>query len=48
MLGLLDENAGRGSRVVYRFNGKANVWGPVLRDHHNRAKNAVVAVNYQF
>lgn len=47
-IGLMDEEAGRGPRVVYRLGEKANLWGAVLRDRSNGEAMSVMAVNYQF
>ncbi len=47
-IGLMDEDAGRGPRVVYRLGEKANLWGAVLHDRLNGGTRSVMAVNYQF
>lgn len=47
-IGLMDEDAGRGPRLVFRLGEKANLWGAALRDRSTGETKSIVAVNYQF
>jgi hypothetical protein len=47
-IGLMDEESGRGPRVVYRLGEKANLWGAVLREKSDGTARGIAAVNYQF
>lgn len=47
-LGLMDDDSGRGPRVVFHLGEKATIWGAVLRDRSNGATKSIAAVNYQF
>ncbi|MDP2826370.1 MAG: hypothetical protein Q8O52_27240 [Sulfuritalea sp.] len=47
-LGLMDDDSGRGPRVVLPLGEKANLWGALLRDKADGTTKAIAAVNYQF
>lgn len=47
-VGLMDDDSGRGPRVVFPLGDKANIWGALLRDKSDGTTRAVAAVNYQF
>ena len=47
-IGLMDQQSGRGPRMVFRLSEKANIWGALLRDRSDGTSRAIVAVNYQF
>ena len=47
-LGLMDDDSGRGPRVVFPLGEKANLWVALLRDRETGNSNAIAAVNYQF
>jgi hypothetical protein len=47
-LGLMDDDSGRGPRVVLPIGEKANLWGALLRDKLDGTTRAVAAVNHQF
>ncbi|MDZ4251061.1 MAG: hypothetical protein U1A72_00620 [Sulfuritalea sp.] len=47
-LGLMDDDSGRGPRVVLRLGEKANIWAAVLRDRVTGETKSIAAVNYQF
>lgn len=47
-LGLMDDDSGRGPRVLVPLGDKANLWGALLRDKPDGTTKAVAAVNYQF
>lgn len=44
----MDDDSGRGPRVVFRLGEKANLWSAVLRDKSNGAAKSIAAGNYQF
>ena len=47
-LGLMDDDSGRGPRVVFPLGEKATIWGAVLRDQSDGTTKTIAAVNYQF
>ena len=47
-VGLMDDDTGRGPRVVLRLGEKTNLWGALLRDKSDGTTKAITAVNYQF